>query len=163
MENIVVADKTTSQLTAKTWGDIALENPAVVQMPIAPSQVASISRDGQDLVVNLKNGEHIKVAGFFNTTPDGVTSDMIFQGDDGTLWQAQYDARAFGGFTFEEVGSLDELIAGAGVVGSATPAWAFAGLGLLGAGYHTLEEHIEVDSLARRTRLIAGLLSRLSD
>ncbi|WP_306223890.1 M20/M25/M40 family metallo-hydrolase [Bosea beijingensis] len=37
------------------------------------------------------------------------------------------------------------------------------GLSLLGAGYHTLEEHIEVDSLARRTRLIAGLLARLAD
>ena len=37
------------------------------------------------------------------------------------------------------------------------------GLGLLGAGYHTLEEHIEVDSLVRRTRLIAGLLARLAD
>ncbi|SFI42483.1 glutamate carboxypeptidase [Bosea sp. OK403] len=36
------------------------------------------------------------------------------------------------------------------------------GLGLLGAGYHTLEEHIEVDSLAQRTRLMAGLLTRLS-
>lgn len=36
------------------------------------------------------------------------------------------------------------------------------GLGLLGAGYHTLEEHIEVDSLPARARLIAGLLSRLS-
>jgi glutamate carboxypeptidase len=36
------------------------------------------------------------------------------------------------------------------------------GLGLLGAGYHTLEEHIEVDSLAQRARLIAGLLHRLS-
>lgn len=36
------------------------------------------------------------------------------------------------------------------------------GLGLLGAGYHTLEEHIEVDSLAQRTRLMAGLLARLT-
>ena len=36
------------------------------------------------------------------------------------------------------------------------------GLGLLGAGYHTLEEHIEVDSLAQRTRLLAGLLARLT-
>ncbi len=35
------------------------------------------------------------------------------------------------------------------------------GLGLLGAGYHTLEEHIEVESLAQRARLIAGLLHRL--
>jgi glutamate carboxypeptidase len=36
------------------------------------------------------------------------------------------------------------------------------GLGLLGAGYHTLEEHIDVESLAMRGRLMAGLLHRLS-
>ena len=36
------------------------------------------------------------------------------------------------------------------------------GLGVLGAGYHTLEEHIEVDSLPMRGRLIAGLLHRLA-
>jgi hypothetical protein len=134
MENIVVADKATSQLTANSWGDLALNKPSVVQMPVAPNQVASVSRSGQDLVVNLKNGEHVKVANFFNTGPDGVTNDMVFQGEDGALWQAQYDTQAFNGFTFEEVSSIDELIAGAGVVGSATPTWAIAGLGLLGAG-----------------------------
>ncbi|MGN6098982.1 MAG: M20/M25/M40 family metallo-hydrolase [Bosea sp. (in: a-proteobacteria)] len=37
------------------------------------------------------------------------------------------------------------------------------GLGLLGAGYHTLEEHIEIDSLPRRIRLMAGLLARLTN
>ncbi len=134
MDNIVVADKATSQLTAKAWGNLALGTPAVVQMPVSPSQVASVSRTGQDLVVNLKNGEQIKVVNFFNAGPDGLTSDMVFQGDDGVLWQAQYNTQAFKGFTFEEVSSIDELIAGAGVVGSATPAWAIAGLGLLGAG-----------------------------
>lgn len=36
------------------------------------------------------------------------------------------------------------------------------GLGLLGAGYHTLGEHIEVASLAARCRLLAGLLTRLA-
>ena len=35
------------------------------------------------------------------------------------------------------------------------------GLGLLGAGYHTLEEHIEIDSLSQRVRLMAGLMARL--
>lgn len=37
------------------------------------------------------------------------------------------------------------------------------GLGLLGAGYHTLEEHIDIDSLPRRIRLMAGLLARLAN
>lgn len=36
------------------------------------------------------------------------------------------------------------------------------GLGLIGAGYHTLGEYIEVDSLPQRSRLMAGLLARLS-
>ena len=35
------------------------------------------------------------------------------------------------------------------------------GLGLRGAGAHTLEEHIEVDSLVERGRLMAGLLTVL--
>jgi len=35
------------------------------------------------------------------------------------------------------------------------------GLGLRGAGAHTLEEHIEIDSLVERGRLIAGLLATL--
>jgi sugar lactone lactonase YvrE len=134
MENVVVADKATSQIDAHAWGDLQLKNPAVVQIPVSPDKVASVSRNGQDLVVNLKNGEHIKIANFFAASPDGVTSDIVFQGDDGALWQAQYNAQAFEGFTFEEIASIDELIAGAGVVGGATSAWALAGLGLLGAG-----------------------------
>ncbi|MEN4750874.1 BapA/Bap/LapF family large adhesin [Pseudomonas sp. Ps21-P2] len=134
MDNIVVANKATSELTANTWGDLSLNSPSVVQMPVPPSQVASVSRNGQDLVVNLKNGEHIKVANFFNTAPDGPNSDMVFQGEDGTLWQAQYDTQSFNGFTFDEVDSLDQLIADAGVVSGSTPTFAIAGLGLLGAG-----------------------------
>jgi glutamate carboxypeptidase len=35
------------------------------------------------------------------------------------------------------------------------------GLGAMGAAYHTLEEHIEIDSLVRRGRLMAGLLATL--
>ena len=35
------------------------------------------------------------------------------------------------------------------------------GLGVAGAGAHTLEEHIIVDSLAQRGRLMAGLLASL--
>jgi glutamate carboxypeptidase len=36
------------------------------------------------------------------------------------------------------------------------------GLGVLGGGYHTLEEYIEVSSLVPRARLISGLLATLS-
>jgi glutamate carboxypeptidase len=36
------------------------------------------------------------------------------------------------------------------------------GLGVQGAGYHTLDEHILIDSLVQRGRLMAGLLATLS-
>jgi glutamate carboxypeptidase len=36
------------------------------------------------------------------------------------------------------------------------------GLGALGEGWHTLEEHILVDSLPRRARMMTGLLTRLA-
>jgi glutamate carboxypeptidase len=36
------------------------------------------------------------------------------------------------------------------------------GLGVAGAGAHTLDEHIQVDSLAYRGKLMAGLLATLA-
>ena len=133
MENIVVADKATSQITANAWGDLQLTGPGVVEMPIAPAQVASVSRNGQDLIINLKSGERVNIGNFFATSADGVQSDIVFSGEDGTLWQAQYSNEPFTGFTFAEVSSLDELLAGEGVI-EANQTFAFAGLGLLGAG-----------------------------
>ena len=54
--------------------------------------------------------------------------------------------------------------AGGGSDGNFTGAMGIAtldGLGVRGAGAHTLEEHIEVESLAQRGRLMAGLLAVL--
>jgi hypothetical protein len=133
MDNIVVADKASSEITAKQWGNFQLAKPGVVQMPVAPSQVASVSRNGQDLIVNLKSGEQVTIGNFFNTLDD-VRSDIVFQDEDGALWQAQYSTESFNGFTFDEVASLDTLLADTGVIDNATQTFAFAGLGLLGVG-----------------------------
>jgi flagella basal body P-ring formation protein FlgA len=134
MDNIVVADKASSEITAKEWGSFQLSGPGVVQMPVAPSEVASVNRSGQNLIVNLKSGERVTVGNFFTTGENDVQSDIVFQGEDGTLWQAQYSSESFNGFTFEEVSSIDTLLADSGVIGNATQTFAFAGLGLLGAG-----------------------------
>ncbi|NIF28665.1 BapA prefix-like domain-containing protein [Pantoea sp. Tr-811] len=134
MENIVVADKESAVATQNAWGNITLNSPGVVQMPIAPDQVATVTRRGQDLIVTLKTGEKVTVGNFFAVDQAGVGSDMVFVGEDGTLWHAGYDSAAFTGFTFEEVNSLDELVAGVGVAGASTSTFAIAGLSLLGVG-----------------------------
>ena len=133
MDNIVVADKVSAEISAKEWGNFQLARPGVVQMPVAPSQVASVNRSGQDLIVNLKSGERVTIGNFFNTADD-VRSDIVFQGEDGALWQAQYSSESFNGFTFEEVSSIDGLLADTGIIDNATQTFAFAGLGLLGVG-----------------------------
>ncbi|WP_139138793.1 Ig-like domain-containing protein, partial [Pseudomonas sp. NBRC 111141] len=134
MDNIVVADKQSEVATQSAWGNINLKGPGVVQMPVSPDKVATVTQRGQDLIVTLKSGEKVTIGNFFAVDQAGVGSDMVFVGEDGTLWHAQYDAAAFTGFTFEDVASLDELVAGIGTAGSAMPTWAIAGLSLLGVG-----------------------------
>ncbi|WBM47534.1 BapA/Bap/LapF family large adhesin [Pseudomonas putida] len=134
MDNIVVADKQSEVATQSAWGNINLKAPSVVQVPVSPDKVATVTQRGQDLIITLKSGEKVTIGNFFAVDQAGVGSDMVFVGDDGTLWHAQYDAAAFTGFTFEDVASLDELVAGIGTAGSAMPTWAIAGLSLLGVG-----------------------------
>ncbi len=93
------------------------------------------------------------------TVSRGVTRP-VWEPDAATL--ALYEtARGVAG----ELGwPLDHGSAGGGSDANFTGAAGIAsldGLGLLGAGYHTLEEHIEIDSLPRRIRLMAGLMARL--
>jgi glutamate carboxypeptidase len=62
--------------------------------------------------------------------------------------------------------SLSHGSAGGGSDGNFTGALGIPtldGLGLSGDGYHTLEEHITVDSLLQRTQLMAGLLVELGE
>jgi glutamate carboxypeptidase len=65
----------------------------------------------------------------------------------------------------EGMGSkLSHCSAGGGSDGNFTGAMGVPtldGLGVRGADAHTLNEHIEVDSLAERGRLMAGLLATL--
>jgi glutamate carboxypeptidase len=59
---------------------------------------------------------------------------------------------------------IDHESAGGGSDGNFTGAMGIAtldGLGARGAGYHTLQEHLEIDSLTQRGRLFAGLLATL--
>lgn len=84
------------------------------------------------------------------------------------VWEPDAETMRLYGVAREIAGELgfdlDHASAGGGSDANFTGASGIPsldGLGLLGAGYHTLEEHIEIDSLAQRARLMAGLLARL--
>jgi hypothetical protein len=84
MDNIVVADKQSEVATQSAWGNINLKGPGVVQMPVSPDKVATVTQRGQDLIVTLKSGEKVTIGNFFAVDQAGVGSDIVFVGEDGT-------------------------------------------------------------------------------
>ena len=91
----------------------------------------------------------------------GVTRPVWSPGQPGTM--KLYDLAK--GIARELGFDLPHASAGGGSDGNFTGAMGIAtldGLGVLGAGYHTLEEHILVSSLVERARLFAGLLATLA-
>jgi glutamate carboxypeptidase len=90
----------------------------------------------------------------------GVTRP-VWEADAGTLalYDKAHDVAASMGL------ELPHISAGGGSDGNFTGALGIPtldGLGVRGADAHTLNEHIEVDSLAERGRLMAGLLATLA-
>ena len=102
------------------------------------------------------------------THDDGTAFDVT-RGVTRPVWEAGAETmRMFEvakGIAAERGQDLTHGSAGGGSDGNFTGAGDIAtldGLGCLGAGYHTLDEHIEVSSLIDRGRLLAGLLARLA-
>jgi glutamate carboxypeptidase len=125
------------------------------------AQVLSMAKRQHDLDEGVKrmlalNGEENDVV---IEVTRGVTRP-VWEPDEGTL--AVYEtARGIAG----EIGfDLTHCSAGGGSDGNFTGALGIPTLdsiGVRGAGLHTLNEHIEVDSLVERAKLIAGLMLRL--
>jgi glutamate carboxypeptidase len=102
----------------------------------------------------------------------GTSNDVSFKVTRGVtrpVWEADAGTMAL----YEKARSLAEQIgmklphqsAGGGSDGNFTGAMGIPtldGLGVRGADAHTLNEHIEVDSLVERGRLMAGLLATLA-
>ena len=115
-----------------------------------------------------KKGDSVLVTGCaLSETHDGVAF-TVTRGVTRPVWEpnaatlALYErARAIA----REIGfDITHGSAGGGSDANFTGAMGIAtldGLGLRGAGAHTLDEHIEVDSLVERARLMAGLLATL--
>lgn len=100
--------------------------------------------------------------------PDG-TRFTVTRGVTRPVWEPDAETLRLFGVAREIAGEigfeLTHASAGGGSDANFTGAEGIAsldGLGLLGAGYHTLGEYIEIESLALRTRLMAGMLTRLS-
>ncbi|MGV0908496.1 Ig-like domain-containing protein [Martelella sp. FOR1707] len=105
-------------------GHIALDAPSVVRIDVGPEQLLRYERDGNDLVLVLRDGSVLRIDGFF-VVSNGERNDLVFVDDDGVSWWAQY-GDVWTGFDIAEIET--------GVVTPPPFMPLLAGLGVLGGG-----------------------------
>ncbi len=127
------------QLIAKSSGQVtdvsgknllSLAHPCVVKIAAAPDSIQSIGRNGDSLVIRLKNGEVINIDNFFQAV-NGVRHDLVLEAPGGELWLADQNEP----WVTTELDSIEQLLAERSddtyAVFGVLP---LAGLGALGVG-----------------------------
>ncbi|WP_193068201.1 BapA/Bap/LapF family prefix-like domain-containing protein [Halomonas sp. 3D7M] len=121
-------------ITPKAGGDaveiprgsvVDLQEPSVVTISVGPEETAAFDRSGMDLIITLKSGEQIIIAGFFNA-PGGERTELLLKDSTEVIWWGQYEI-PWSGFAFSET----QVAAGGLAQDSSNPSWA-AALGMLG-------------------------------
>ncbi len=109
MTRIVVAAKQDKTLLQDTQSkDVILSQPSIVQVGVTKDDVQSIVKDGNNIIINLKNGEKIVLENFFNPSAE-TTNSLAFPEKDGSFAVANFDAQ--GKFTnYSGLTELDGLL-----------------------------------------------------
>ncbi|MDH4744378.1 Ig-like domain-containing protein, partial [Sphingomonas sp. CBMAI 2297] len=110
-----VIDKSTGNIVHVPGDSIDLSSPSVVRLDIDRSQITSLERQGNDLIVHLANGETIRVSNFYVQT-NGAASDLVVREGD-HLWLA--NTAASGPARFAALHGIDDLLIGAGAEAAA--------------------------------------------
>lgn len=120
------SDGSTSSLEP---GNLVLEQPAIVKLPLDPQAIARYERVGNDLLLVLKDGSTVTIGGFFVVDADGQRSDLVLEDPAGTSWRGEYDS-PWSGFHFTEMPAAP---AAAESAGGGLSSWAVTLLGVAGA------------------------------
>ncbi|MGM0516095.1 MAG: Ig-like domain-containing protein, partial [Pseudomonadota bacterium] len=101
VENVLVTDKETGQVSEVDLS--ALENPtnSVITLKVAPEDIASVEARSGDLVLTLKSGESVVIEGFFDPE-EAQRNELVLEDSDGILWWGQYDS-PWSEFWFAEI------------------------------------------------------------
>ncbi|ENW17580.1 Ig-like repeat protein Blp2 [Acinetobacter haemolyticus] len=91
MTNVVVSSKKNLMtLQDAQMKEVILNQPSIVQIGITQADVKSITKQGNDLVITLKNGEKIVISDFYNENGTSEHSLALVKAD-GTYEVAQFD------------------------------------------------------------------------
>jgi VCBS repeat-containing protein len=130
MPSISIISKLTGVTNNVEASEITLNSPSIVELKAERSDIASITRSNQDMVITLRDGEVITVKNFYAYTDQGG-NQLVLQGSDGALWWVQDTAT---GFHFEHIANIDELMVATGAhsEGGAVWPWVLGGLAIAG-------------------------------
>ncbi|HEX5380862.1 MAG TPA: BapA prefix-like domain-containing protein, partial [Acinetobacter sp.] len=85
MTKFIVIEKDSLNKATIDTAHISLNEASIVHTKMSRDDVAEFVRDGNNLVLKLKNGETIVIEGFF-ITYDDVSSDLVFEEDGCVLY-----------------------------------------------------------------------------
>ncbi|MDV2470006.1 Ig-like domain-containing protein [Acinetobacter chinensis] len=87
MSKIIVISKSSGKVIDKTDADgVVLTENSVISIKASKEDVAAITREGNTAIIQLKNGEVLKIDNFF-TTPD---NHIVFDNGSGDLYWAEF-------------------------------------------------------------------------
>ncbi len=132
--NAEVILKSTGAVTEVSGDVVDLTAPSIVRLDLARADVATMERQGSDLVMRLANGEQMRVADFYPEGDAAVPHDLVLRENDGTLWHAR---TVTGVPRYAALQDLDDLLAaqaaGGGGSSLALPAALLGGAAAAGA------------------------------
>ncbi|MBZ5486524.1 Ig-like domain-containing protein [Halomonas aquamarina] len=79
---------------------ITLSQPSQVLLQLAPEDVLSMLRDGNDLVIETASGETLRIVGFYNDMPGGAESELYLTGTNDRLIPVELTTLSDGSVTY---------------------------------------------------------------
>ncbi|MGF9564852.1 BapA prefix-like domain-containing protein [Neorhizobium sp. BT27B] len=127
----VVSDKVSGETSTVATNEISITRPSTIKLKLSPKDISATSRSGSDLIINLTNGEQIRIDGFFTGEGD-KRSELILEDEFGNLWNGEY-TDAFADLQFEPLSAVDQMVGGAAAAGAGSAFSILGPLALAGA------------------------------
>ncbi|MGF7155192.1 BapA/Bap/LapF family prefix-like domain-containing protein, partial [Novosphingobium gossypii] len=123
-----VIDKATGKTREISQDVIDLDAPSVVKLDIDHTEVASVERQGNDLLIRLRSGEEVRIVDYYDKAHPNSQSDVVFQDHDGRFWGISHD----GALRLYEISDIKEVLGVAVAAEGGGMSLLVPALGLLG-------------------------------
>ncbi|WP_180104310.1 BapA prefix-like domain-containing protein, partial [Acinetobacter sp. YH12108] len=86
MQTLQIINKLSREQTKLEATNVQLDAISIVKAKINKLDVVELLQEGNTLIVVLTNGERLVIENFYVSNEDGLTSDIVFEEDDGGLY-----------------------------------------------------------------------------